>query len=112
YTPLKEAWMRNLAGPEAKAALKTFADSFEHSYSEAFDALRVRGKRPTMVLDAPEIAQRIGRLHGARSIQLMLVDAMRFDLGLRIQDRLRKLSRGEASLAERLLFWSALPTTT
>jgi hypothetical protein len=112
YTPLKEAWLRNIAGPKALAALKTFADSFEQSYSEAFDALRVRGKRPTMVLDIPEIAQRIGRLHGARSIQLVLVDAMRFDVGLRVQDRLRRLSHGQVSLAERLLLWSALPTTT
>ncbi len=112
YTPLKEAWLRNIASPKALAALKTFADSFEHSYAEAFDALRVRGKRPTMVLDIPEIAQRIGRLHGARSIQLVLVDAMRFDVGLRVQDRLRKLAKGQVSLAERLLLWSALPTTT
>lgn len=112
YTPLKEAWLRNIASPKALAALRTFADSFEHSYAEAFDALRVRGKRPTMVLDVPEIAQRIGRLHGARSIQLVLVDAMRFDVGLRVQDRLRKLSKGQVSLAERLLLWSALPTTT
>ena len=112
YTPLREAWIRNIAGPEAGPVLKGFADSFEQSYSEAFDALRVRGKRPTMVLDIPEIAQRIGRLHGARSIQLLLVDGMRFDLGLRVQDRLRALSRGEASLAERLLLWSALPSNT
>jgi hypothetical protein len=112
YTPLREAYIRNIAGPEAKTALKTFRDSFSHSYSEAFDALRVRGKRPTMVLDTPEIAQRIGRLHGARSTQLVLVDGMRFDIGLRIQDRLRLLARGQASLAERLLLWSALPTTT
>jgi hypothetical protein len=112
YTPLREAWIRNISGPEAAPVLKGFADSFEQSYSEAFDALRVRGKRPTMVLDVPEIAQRIGRLHGARSIQLLLVDGMRFDLGLRVQDRLRSLSRGEASLAERLLLWSALPSDT
>jgi hypothetical protein len=112
YTPLKEAWLRNIAAPEATGALRTFSDSFEHSYSEAFDALRVRGKRPTMVLDVPEIAQRIGRLHGARSIQLLLVDAMRFDIGLRVQDRIRQLSRGHVSLAERLLLWSALPTNT
>ena len=84
YTPLKEAWLRNIASPQALPALKAFADSFEHSYSEAFDALRVRGKRPTMVLDIPEIAQRVGRLHGARSIQLVLVDGMRFDVGLRV----------------------------
>ncbi len=112
YTPLREAYTLGLAGAEAGPVLKAFADSFEQSYSEAFDALRVRGKRPTMVLDIPEIAQRIARLHGARSTQLVLIDALRFDIGLRVQDRLRKRSRGQASLAERLLLWSALPTTT
>jgi hypothetical protein len=112
YTPLREAYSLGIAGDEAREPLATFATSFEQSYTEAFDALRVRGKRPTMVLDVPDIAQRISRLHGARSMQLLLVDGMRFDLGLRIQDRLRVLARGNASLAERLLLWSALPTTT
>lgn len=112
YVPLREAYSLGIAADEAREPLRTFAESFEQSYSEAFDALRIRGKRPTMVLDIPDIAQRVGRLHGARSIQLLLVDAMRFDLGLRVQDRLRVLARGNASLAERLLLWSALPTHT
>ena len=65
-----------------------------------------------MVLDVPEVAHRIGRLHGARSVQLLLVDGMRFDLGLRVQERLKPRVGQAAALTERLLLWSALPSTT
>jgi len=112
YVPLCDALARGIAAPEAKKTLDTWSASFEQSYREAFDALRVRGKRPTMVLDVPELAQRMGRLHGARSVQLVLVDGLRFDLGLRVEQRLRSLLGQSAALTERLLLWSALPATT
>ncbi|HEY4159789.1 MAG TPA: hypothetical protein VGM29_16875, partial [Polyangiaceae bacterium] len=112
YVPLSDAVARGLASSEAARALATWSQSFEQSYREAFDALRVRGKRPTMVLDASEIAQRIARLHGARSVQLVVVDGMRFDLGLRVEQRLRHALGQSAALTERLLLWSALPATT
>ena len=112
YVPLADAVARGLADDDAREVLETWSQSFAKSYSEAFDALRVRGKRPTMVLDVPDIALRMGRLHGARSIQLVLVDGMRFDLGLRVNDRIKMLVGGHAALTERLLLWSALPSTT
>lgn len=112
YVPLADAVLRGIADSEAEALLARWSQSFARSYEEAFDALRVRTKRPTMVLDAPEIALRIGRLHGARSVQLLLIDAMRFDLGLRVEQRVRALIGQQATLAERLLLWSALPSTT
>jgi hypothetical protein len=112
YVPLCDALARGIAAPEAKKTLDTWSASFEQSYKEAFDALRVRGKRPTMVLDVPELALRMGRLHGARSVQLVLVDGLRFDLGLRVEQRLRALLGQSAALTERLLLWSALPATT
>jgi hypothetical protein len=112
YVPLADAVARGFADDTARDALEAWAMSFDKSYSEAFDALRLRGKRPTMVLDVPDMALRIGRLHGARSVQLLLVDGMRFDLGVRIHERLRSLVGQRASLTERLLLWSALPTTT
>src|SRR6478609_1682489 len=112
YVPLCDAFARGIAAPEAKRVLDTWSTSFEQSYKEAFDALRVRGKRPTMVLDVPELALRMGRLHGARSVQLVLVDGLRFDLGLRVEQRLRSLLGQSAALTERLLLWSALPATT
>jgi hypothetical protein len=65
-----------------------------------------------MVLDVPDLALRIARLHGARSVQLILVDGLRFDLGLRLERQLRALLGQEVALTERLLLWSALPATT
>jgi hypothetical protein len=112
YVPLRNALLHGLAEEDATRALDSWSASFAQSYQEAFEALRVRGKRPSMVLDVPELALRIGRLHGARSVQLLLVDGMRFDLGLRVEQRVRALVGQQAALTERLLLWSALPSTT
>ena len=112
YLPLSNAVAQGFDAPNAREVLDTWASSFARSYADAFEALKVRGKRPTMVVDAPELAMRMGRLHGARSIQLVLVDAMRFDLGLLIEERIRAMVGQRAALTERLLLWSALPTTT
>ncbi len=110
YTRLREAVRRGVAEPSANDILNEWQGSFTTSYSEAFDALRVRGKRPTMVLDLPELASRLGRLQGARRVQLLMVDGLRFDLGLMVQERMRHAA--DASLTERLLLWSALPSVT
>lgn len=110
YTRLREAVRRGVAEKSAEGILDEWRESFSKSYSEAFDALRVRGKRPSMVLDLPELAARLGRLQGAKRVQLLLVDGLRFDLGLMVQDRMRELA--DAALTERLLLWSALPSTT
>jgi hypothetical protein len=112
YVPLSEAAARRVAGAESTQVLEAWAQSFAKSYSDAFGALRVRGKRPRMVLDAPELAHRIARLHGARSAELVLVDGMRFDLGLRVRNRLAALTSGHATLCDELVLWAALPSTT
>jgi hypothetical protein len=112
YVPLADALARGIAEPSARQVLTTWANAFEQSYREAFAALRVRGKRPSMVLDIPEIALRIGRLHGARRVELIAVDGLRFDLGLRVEQRVRWRMAQEVALTERLLLWSALPSTT
>jgi len=65
-----------------------------------------------MVIDIPEAAQRLARLHGARSVQFVLVDGMRFDLGLRVENLLVASLGQQATLTDRFLMWSALPTTT
>jgi hypothetical protein len=112
YVPMLGA----LAQPDVDASVRSVMDawrqSFEHSYREAFATLRVTGKRPPMVFDAPEIAARIGRLNGARAVKLVLVDAMRFDVGERVGDRLKDMLAGRAVCVERSLLWAALPTTT
>ena len=65
-----------------------------------------------MVMDAFEVAGRIARLHGARNVQLLLVDSLRWDLGQMVKARLGGLLGARASLADEVLLWSALPTTT
>jgi hypothetical protein len=112
YMPLRDAMLRGAAPEGARDVLETWSRSFEKSYTEAFEVLRYRGKRPVMVLDLPDLASRLGRLHGARSTQLILVDGLRFDVGLMVDERLRSLVGGRAACAERLLLWSALPTNT
>jgi hypothetical protein len=112
YVPLRDAYLRGIAPAEVGSALEGWAASFAKSYADAFEALCVRGKRPSMVLDVPDAALRIGRLHGARSVQLLLVDGMRFDLGLRAERLVRERLGGEVALTERLLLWSALPADT
>jgi hypothetical protein len=112
YVPLCDAVARGIGDASARQVLSTWATSFEQSYREAFAALCVRGKRPSMVLDLPEIALRIGRLHGARRVELIVVDGMRFDLGLRVEQRIRWRMAQEVALTERLLLWSALPSTS
>ncbi len=112
YCPLTEAIHHGIAPASARAIAEQWARSFEHSYSEAFEALRLRGRRPSMVLDVPDLALRIARLHGARAVQLIVVDGMRFDLGQRVQRALERTIGDAATLTERLLTWAALPSTT
>jgi hypothetical protein len=112
YVPLRDAVLRGVAPSHVMSTLEGWATSFASSYREAFEALKARGKRPTMVLDVPEVALRIGRLHGARSVQLLMVDGLRFDLGLRVELGLRARLGREVALTERLLLWSALPSRT
>jgi hypothetical protein len=112
YMPLVGAVSRGEVDGAVRGVVDAWRTSFEHSYREAYSALRVTGKRPPMVFDAPDIAARIGRLNGARAIKLLLVDAMRFDVGERVGERLREALAGRAVCVERILLWAALPTTT
>jgi len=112
YIPLVEAVARGEADDAARRTAERWAENFARSYTEGFAAFKVTGKRPRMVLDAPQLCNQIARLHGAKSTQLVLVDAMRFDLGVRVHDRMRDSLTSQATCTERLLLWSALPTTT
>ncbi|AUX47460.1 hypothetical protein SOCE26_089810 [Sorangium cellulosum] len=112
YTPLLGATLAGETDAAVRGVVDSWRTSFEHSYREAFSALRVTGKRPPMVFDAPEIAGRIARLNGARGVKLLLVDAMRFDLGERVAAHLKEIMMDRAILVERSLLWAALPPTT
>jgi len=65
-----------------------------------------------MVLYAPEIAARLGRLNGARTVELMLVDAMRLDLGERVMRLLKQRLGSRAACVDDALLWAALPSIT
>lgn len=112
YVPLSDAELHGEADDFQRAARHEWSGSFAKSYAEAWSSLRVSGKRPQMVMDAPAIAARTGRLHGARAIELFLVDGMRYDLGCMVHERLRVLIAGLASCADRSVLWSALPSST
>ncbi|MGE0325103.1 MAG: hypothetical protein AB7K71_10940 [Polyangiaceae bacterium] len=112
YMPLVETRLGQALNAQADAAIESWGTAFAKSYAEAFDALRIRGKRPTMVLDVPDIALRHGRMHGARQAQLLLVDGLRFDLGQMVHEHLKELAGRDAACVERLLLWSALPANT
>ncbi len=112
YVPLLGALARGEADGAVRAICDSWAQAFEHSYVEAFSAMRVTGKRPMMTFDTPDIATRIARLNGARGVKLLLVDGMSFDLGERVTAEMRARSTGHGVNIERTLLWSALPTTT
>ncbi len=112
YLPLANAICAGLDDPRALSACDDFRRTFARAYTDASPAFAVTGKRPRMVLDAPDVAARIARLHGARSTQILLVDAMRYDVGANIRDGARRALGARASLTDELILWSALPTTT
>lgn len=112
YMPLLGAMLRGDTDASVRGVVDEWRRGFERSYVDGFAALRVSGKRPAMVLDAPEIAARVGRLNGARSIKLLLVDSMRFDVAERMNAWLEERLLGQALCVDRCLLWAALPTTT
>jgi hypothetical protein len=112
YMPLVGTVLRGEAEASVRAVVDAWRHGFERSYVDGFAALRVSGKRPAMVLDAPDVAARVGRLNGARNVKLVLVDAMRFDVAERMNAHLEARLAGQALCVDRCLLWAALPTTT
>src|SRR5947208_16450488 len=55
YVPLVEAVVRGEADDAARRTADRWAENFAHSYIEGFAALKITGKRPRMVLDAPQL---------------------------------------------------------
>ncbi|HVW24580.1 MAG TPA: hypothetical protein VHC69_04390 [Polyangiaceae bacterium] len=112
YMPLRAALDRGADMPALRETADDWSQSFEKSYKDGFDALRVRNKRPAMVVDVPDLALRVARLHGARTTQLLLVDSLRYDLGEMVNARIAAIVGQRAACAERFLLWAALPTNT
>lgn len=112
YLPLRQAVLDGHGSPACARQLAQFSSNFAGSYARAFEALRSRGKRPSMVLDAPQLAFRLARQHAAPKHHLLLVDAMRFDIGARVEERLQLQLLGFASCVARGTLWAALPADT
>jgi hypothetical protein len=112
YMPLANAVGGGLDDARARAAHDEFRKTFVRSYTDAFATFAATTKRPRMVLDAHDIAGRIGRLHGARSTRLLLVDGMRWDLSRLVEERIGAKLGARGAITDEVLLWSALPTTT
>jgi hypothetical protein len=110
--PLSAALAAGLEDEGARAAAAEFAATFAKGYRDACATLARASKRPRMVFDAHDIAARIGRLHGARSTRVLLVDAMRWDVSRLVEERVAAHLGSRASVTDELLLWSALPTVT
>ena len=109
YVPVGMALARGEGPPGATHAYDAVRSAFARVYQEAFPRFAV-GRKPRLVLDAPETAARAARLHGARGAHLLLVAGLRFDLGLLVKRALVTALEGRASLTEELLLWSSLPS--
>ncbi len=112
YLPLLAAIAAGEADHGMKSVAETWRASFEHSYKEGFSAIRATGRRPSMVFDAPDIAARLARLNGARAVKLLLVDGLRHDLGDKVAPLLKGALGGKIVCVDRVVLWSAIPTTT
>jgi hypothetical protein len=112
YVPLANAVDAGLDAPRARRARDEFRLAFASGYVDAFPTFAATTKRPRMVFDAHDTAARIGRLHGARTVRVLLVGAMRWDIGRDVQTRVVGRVGGRASFTDEVLLWSALPTTT
>jgi hypothetical protein len=112
YLPLMGAMSRGETDQSVRTIVDLWRQSFADSYEAAYGSLRVTGKRPTMVMDAPDVAMKIGRLSSARSVKLVLVDSMSYDLGDRVAARVGAALQKRAALVEKNILWAALPSTT
>jgi hypothetical protein len=112
YLPLCQAVDQGVTDPRALHARDEFRTNFVKMYTEACPTFAATGKRPKMVFDAPVVAARLAKLHGARTVQLLLVSSMRFDVAARVKEELYPRLGSTARVADEAILWSALPTTT
>ncbi len=112
YVPLAQAVDGGVDDSRARRARDEFRDTFAKGYVDAFPTFAATTKRPRMVYEAHDVAARIGRLHGARTTRLLLVDGMRWDVSQRVTERVVAKLGSRASLTDQLVLWSSLPSTT
>jgi hypothetical protein len=112
YVPLVSALASGREHDDASHATRRFRENFAHAYTLAFPALAGRTRRPAMVFDAFDLAHRQARTLGARSVCMLLVDSLRYDLGLAVKDELDALIAHRSEGAASQTLWAALPSVT
>ncbi len=112
YMPLETALAEGLKDPRAMRTHDAFRAAFEHMYTDAFATFGATGRRPRLVMDAFDVATNHARLHHARTTHVLVVDAMRYDLGVIVRDQIALHARAGVALTSESLLWSALPSTT
>lgn len=112
YVPLLDAHGRGETDARAHRVMDEFRTSFAKAYEAVSPTLYARPKRPKMVLDAPTIAQKLARLHNARTSTVLVVDSMRYDVGRLVRRHLEALLAGSGSLTQEEILWALLPTTS
>jgi hypothetical protein len=110
--PLANAIAAGVEDPRALRAHDDFQRGFSRSYADAFAAFGASGRRPRLVMDAYDVAAKQARIHNARTTHVLVVDAMRHDLGGLVRDAIAQRAPAAASLTSESVLWSALPTTT
>jgi hypothetical protein len=111
YLPLCREIAAGIAPPEAVAVADRWAEGFAQSYAAAFRQLASRtSRRPRMVKDVVDISVRWLGQHHARQCQLLLVSAMRFDLGQRLNEALEHRLATRAVCVDQCVLWTALPS--
>lgn len=112
YLPLSREIAAGVAPPEAAAAAKRWAEGFAQGYASAFRQLGSRPRRPMMVKDVVDVGVRWLGQHHARQCQLLLVSAMRFDVGQRLNEKLEERLGQGAVCADQCVLWTALPSNS
>jgi hypothetical protein len=110
YLPLCREISAGVAPAEAAASARKWAEGFAQGYASAFRQLNARPRRPLMVKDVVDVGVRWLGQHYARQCQLLLVNALRFDIGQRLNEEIEhRLGQG-AVCADQCVLWSALPS--
>jgi len=112
YLPLAREVAAGKAPREIRATVDTWAEGFAQSYAAAFKTMSSHARRPNMVRDVFDLGLRWLNQHHARHCQLLLVDAMRFDLGQRVNEAIERKLAGQAVCREQALLWAALPSNS
>ncbi len=118
YAPLRAAMIgerlaqAGVPHDRAYAVCARFEKTFAHAYTDALPTFANTGRHPRMVFELFDLASRSLRIHGARAVQIVLVDGLRYDLGARIRVRLAAALAQKAVCVDAMPLWSVLPTTT